>query len=177
MALVGLTWIALSATAGHWLRRLPQTWDISHRDVILAVLAATTAVGLAVILLALAGRMRVAVGASALSMGILVAAVAWIFLPQINPYVSSRIAAREGRQTAGRNATMETYGVNRDWVYGLDFYLQRDLPEWSPSEKAPTWIYTTPKSLAAITHQGYAASPAVKLPGGLVFVHVSPAGP
>lgn len=173
LALVGLTWIVLSATAGHWLHRLPQTWDISHREVILAVLATTAAVGLAVFLLSLAGRIRLAVGASALSMGVLVAAVAWVFLPQIDPYLSSRVAASQGLIAAGQNATMETYQLNRDWVYGLDFYLHRDLPEWSPSGKAPAWIYTTPKSLATFGREGYVVAQVVKLRGGLVIVHVS----
>jgi 4-amino-4-deoxy-L-arabinose transferase-like glycosyltransferase len=177
MALVGLTWIALSATAGHWLRRLPQTWDVSHRNVILAVLAATAAAGLAVFVLALAARMRLAVGASALSMGILVAAVAWVFLPEVGPYLSARDAARAGRQIAGQNATIETYGLTRDWVYGLDYYWDRELPDWSPFERQPAWIYTTPKSLAAMTHEAHLVGPAQNLPGGLILVRVSGAGP
>jgi 4-amino-4-deoxy-L-arabinose transferase-like glycosyltransferase len=177
LALVGVTWVALSVTAGHWLRRLPQSWDVSHRDAILAVLAATAAIGAAVIALALSRRTRLAVGASALSMGLLVAAVAWIFLPQIDPYLSARSAARAGSQIAGQNATIETYRLTRDWAYGLDFYLGRELPEWSAVQSGSDWIYTTPESLAVIANEHHRVSPAVTLPGGLVFAQVSGAVP
>lgn len=177
VALVGLTWIALSATAGHWLRRLPQTWDISHRSLILVVLAATAAVGVAVIALALAGRTRLAVGASALSMGVLVAAVAWIFLPQIDPYVSARDAARAAEQVSGRSAAVEAYQLPRDWAYGLDYYLGRELPEWTPAEKNSAWVYTTAQSVQAIASAGHAVGTRKTLRGGLVFVEVLGAGP
>ncbi|HVB97729.1 MAG TPA: glycosyltransferase family 39 protein, partial [Candidatus Dormibacteraeota bacterium] len=113
IALVGLTWVALSVTAGHWLRRLPKTWDISHRDLILGVLAATATVGAIVILLGLTGRVRRAVGLSALSMGVLVAAVAWVFMPQVDPYLSARHAAQAVRQAAGPSAIIEDYRLPR----------------------------------------------------------------
>jgi 4-amino-4-deoxy-L-arabinose transferase-like glycosyltransferase len=172
LGLVGLTWIVLSLTAGHWLRRLPKTWDIAHQSAILSVLGITAAVGVAVIVLASMGRTRVAVAASALSMGILTCTIAWIFLPQIDPYLSARDAARAARQVAGQSA-VETYGLNRDWTYGLDYYLGQELPEWSPTENQPVWVYTTRNSLAALAGQKRQVGPVMKLPGGIVFARIS----
>jgi len=177
IALVGVTWIALSAAAGHWLRRLPRTWDISHREIIMGVLAATAAVGVVVIVLGLLGRLRLAVGASALAMGVLVAVLAWAFLPQVGPYLSARDAARAARQAAGQTAVIEAYRLPRDWAYGLDYYSGRKLAEWSPAEKKAAWVYTTRKSLRTIPGQDHPISSTVTLPGGLALVRVSGASP
>ncbi len=177
VALVGLTLIVLAVTAGHWLRRLPHSWNIAHHAVILGFLVATVIVGLLVALISLTGRPRRAVAVSALWMAILVAAVSWFFLPQVGPYLSARDAAFAARSVDKRKDPIEAYQISRDWAYGLDYYFDRRLPEWSPGEKNTVWVYTTPRGLATIEAIRQRSSLAVPLTGGLVLARVAPALP
>jgi 4-amino-4-deoxy-L-arabinose transferase-like glycosyltransferase len=176
VALVGLAFIALAVTAGHWLRRLPRSWDVAHHGAILGFLAATVIAGIVVVVLAAWGRPRGAVAGSALWMGVLVAAVSWLFLPQVGPYLSARDAAAAARPLVEPGATIEVYKLSRDWAYGLNYYFGHRLPEWSPSEAGPVWVYTTKKALPAI-EQGHALSRSIPLHRGIVLVRVSPAAP
>jgi hypothetical protein len=34
-----------------------------------------------------------------------------------------------------------TYKLQRSFQYSLNFYFHRELPEWSPSEAQPGWVY------------------------------------
>ncbi|HEV2386972.1 MAG TPA: phospholipid carrier-dependent glycosyltransferase [Candidatus Acidoferrales bacterium] len=176
LALVGATWIALAATAGHWLHRLPQTWDIAHRQTILGLLVASGILGIAVAGLALAKRARPALLASALWMGILVGAVCWLFLPQLDPYLSARDAARAAESVAGQNAAIETYRLPRDWQYGLNYYFDRELGEWSPAEYGWRLVYTTPRNVSALAAGGRRVTRTAGLRGGLVLAQVAPSG-
>jgi hypothetical protein len=33
--------------------------------------------------------------------------------------------------------------MTRSWQYGLNFYLDRELPEWNPSMGTQGWVWTT----------------------------------
>jgi 4-amino-4-deoxy-L-arabinose transferase-like glycosyltransferase len=173
LALVGATWILLAATASHWLRRLPPAWNIAHRGAIDGLLVASCIVGVAVAALALTARARAAVLCSALWMGLLFAVASWLFLPQLDPYLSARQAALAIQPLAGGNAIVETYKLPRDWQYGLNYYLGRPLPEWSPAESRAVWVYTTRQNFVAIT-AGSRQAVTVPLQAGLVLVHTSP---
>ncbi len=175
LALVGALWIALGTTAGHWLRRLPSAWDVSHHAAIAGFLWTTAVVGLLIVVLAFAARnpLRSAV-LSAVWMGVLVAAVSWFFLPRVSRYLSARDAARRVSRSLPLGGKLETYRLSRDWVYGLDFYLGRELTEWSPSVTHPAWICTTRKALAALPHSAAVASEVVPLAGPLVLARVTP---
>ncbi len=177
VALVGLTLIALAATAGHWLRRLPQSWDLAHHTVILALLVATALVGVLVAVLAAFRRSRRAVAITALWMGVLVAVVAWFFLPRVGPYLSARDAAAAARQVVEPGASVEVYGLSRDWVYSLDYYFDRRLPVWSPNETRPVWVYTTEKTLPTFVQHHRRPSVTLPLRGGLVLAHLAGSAP
>lgn len=174
LALVGATWILLAATAGHWLHRLPMAWGIAHRGAIDGFLIASGIAGVAIAALALRGRARAAVLSSALWMGVLVAAASWLFLPQLDPYLSARQAARAFPPLGGGNAVVETYKLPRDWQYGLNYYFGRQLPAWSPAEKTGVWVYTTRQNLDAIAAGGRRPAVTIPLRPGLVLVHIGP---
>ncbi|HEX2711077.1 MAG TPA: hypothetical protein VHM88_02485, partial [Candidatus Acidoferrales bacterium] len=40
------------------------------------------------------------------------------------------------------------------WRYGLNFYLRRALPEWTPQSPRPGWLYTSAAGLAELERQG-----------------------
>ena len=35
---------------------------------------------------------------------------------------------------------ISTYELSRNWKYGLNFYFNRELPEWAPGSDEPEWI-------------------------------------
>jgi hypothetical protein len=114
-----------------------------------AFLLATSIIGgLACAFFALAGRLRWAF----LTMGLLVAAllvgVNTTIIPKIDPFLSPRAAAPATPVEALGGATLAIFEMNRSWEYGLDFYLDRALPEWTPSMPAATWVWTTRQGAA-----------------------------
>ena len=53
---------------------------------------------------------------------------AWM-LPRLDPLVSPRAIARIV-QEAGQADRVQAYRLHRAWHYGLNYYLDRELPEW-----------------------------------------------
>ena len=61
-------------------------------------------------------------------------------LPGLDPVISSRPLARELLKVNPADDDIGTYDIPRAWRYGLDFYLDRDLPEWTTASKGPKWV-------------------------------------
>jgi 4-amino-4-deoxy-L-arabinose transferase-like glycosyltransferase len=62
-------------------------------------------------------------------------------MPRLDPNISARVAAREALHAAN-GSTVLTYGLHRSWKYGLEYYLNRALPEWN-SDTPPTAVVVT----------------------------------
>jgi hypothetical protein len=69
-------------------------------------------------------------------------------IPKVDPLLSPRTAARATPQEALSSANLAVFDVGRAWEYGLDFYLNRALPEWSPNMAGPGWVWTTERGIA-----------------------------
>jgi 4-amino-4-deoxy-L-arabinose transferase-like glycosyltransferase len=177
VGLVGLSWIALAVTAGHWLRRLPASWDARHHAEILALLAATTLAGMAVAALAAVRRPRLAVAAAALWMGILVAGIDVKVLPRLDAELSARDMAQLVDFLGGKGEPVEEYKLPRDWAYGLNYYFDRGLPQWSPADTHPARVYTTWSALAAIEESNTVIKKVLPLARGVVLARVAPPSP
>jgi 4-amino-4-deoxy-L-arabinose transferase-like glycosyltransferase len=61
-------------------------------------------------------------------------------LPLLDSQVSARALARELLRADPSGADVATYDIPRAWKYGLNFYLNRDLPEWTPDSKDSQWV-------------------------------------
>jgi hypothetical protein len=61
-------------------------------------------------------------------------------LPGLDAAISSRPLARELLKVNPAGDDVGTYDIPRAWRYGLDFYLNRDLQEWTPASKGPKWV-------------------------------------
>lgn len=150
--LVGGTFVALAGSAGYWLRRLPKESGLAdpHRVLVWIVLAA--AGGLATALL---GARRPAAGVlvAALLMAGLAEGVNRNVLQQLDAHLSPRAAARAGQSHAPADPIL-VYRVHRAWRYGLNFYLHRELPEWTPQSPRPGWLYTSAAGLMELERQG-----------------------
>jgi 4-amino-4-deoxy-L-arabinose transferase-like glycosyltransferase len=100
--------------------------------------------GIVITLLALKGHARAAssfVGIFVVS-SVLIANFA--VLPHLDKEISSRHLAEELLRAGASSDNVALYGVRRSWKYGLDFYFNRDLPEWVPGKSEPEWILGMP---------------------------------
>jgi 4-amino-4-deoxy-L-arabinose transferase-like glycosyltransferase len=168
-AAVGATWVALALSAGYWLKRLPAEFVATNFYRIIYCICLTVAVGSLIAILGLTNRGWGALALSAALMAALVVQVNRQFLPQLDPYLSARRAARFF-PLALRNETSDvavegpvTYGLDRSFQYGLGFYLEQSLPVWTPSavrRSAPIplgqrYVYTSTQGLAQLEKLGW----------------------
>jgi hypothetical protein len=77
----------------------------------------------------------------------------WI-LPQTDRLFSPRELAQLVISKDSVSADIVEYKVPRTWKYGLDYYFQRGLKEWTPGSTQPEWIVTTPISSLEIIDSG-----------------------
>jgi hypothetical protein len=159
VALMGLTFPVLCLIAGRWLRQLPPESGLTEPRALLGLITVATIGGIACAVLALAGRTRAGVAGAAALSAILMAAVQVQVVPRVDAYVSARTAAKTTPAEARGAADLAIFGMDASWRYGLNFYLQRELPEWKPGAARPTWIWTTAGGAARLEQQGlpYAA--------------------
>ena len=145
-ALVACTLPLVSLSAGYWLQRLPAESGLATASAWIGLLALSAVGGLVCALLAWARRERAAITGVAVLMAALVVAAAVSALPRLDPYLSAREAARVTTEQPGATERLFVLGVDRSLQLGLEFYLDRPVPEWPPTERsAPVWIWTTEK--------------------------------
>ena len=97
--------------------------------------AAIGAAGIGIALLALRGREWLALGLTSTVMAILVIGVNSRIVPALDPHLSARataVAAIEAASVATEGEPIFEFGLERTMDVGLDYYLRRDVPEWSP---------------------------------------------
>jgi 4-amino-4-deoxy-L-arabinose transferase-like glycosyltransferase len=143
LALVGCTFPVLSLAAVFWIRGLPMQSTLAASNAPAALLATAIAGGLACTALALTGRLRPAFAAAGVLMAVLLVGVSVTIIPKVDALLSPRTAAQATPPEALDGPNLAILDVNRSWEYGLDFYLDRSLPEWTPAMPAPTWVWTT----------------------------------
>lgn len=70
-----------------------------------------------------------------------------IMVPHLDPLLSPRTVARRVQQAASTE-DLAVYRLHRAWNFGLDYYLNRDLPEWSPETfVSPALVVTNDKGI------------------------------
>jgi 4-amino-4-deoxy-L-arabinose transferase-like glycosyltransferase len=154
LAAVGGTFLLLSASAGYWLRRLPPEAGFGDPHRVIRWTVAAAAGGVLIALLAILPRRWAAVLAAAILTAGLVEAANRRILPQLDPYLSPRAAARAAQARSVATEDFAVYALRREWQFGLNFYFQRELPEWSPRAPRPAWVYTNAAGLAEFERLG-----------------------
>ena len=157
---IGATFVGLAAGSGYWLRRLPLESGLAESRRFLAWMVLAMAGGLAIAVSALMRRPGAALLVTALLMAGLVGAANRRVLPQLDAYLSPRAAARAGQDRAAAGQHFAVFRLHRAWHYGLNFYLHRELPEWTRQSLhgGPESVYTTPAGLAELQRQGVSAT-------------------
>lgn len=152
---VGMTWVLLAAMPfGRWLKRLPPDARISFESHLVSWLAVAAAGGVLVASLALARRPWAGLIVSCLLFAGLTEVGTLRFLPRLDPTLSARTAAEAMASSAEVREALLAYKIPRDWRYGLDFYLGREIQEWTPQVTGPTWVCTTPAGAEELLRSG-----------------------
>ena len=61
-------------------------------------------------------------------------------LPQLDGQISARQLAGSILRSDSTGGNVALYELPRSWQYGMNFYMNRDLPEWVPGSGEPDWI-------------------------------------
>jgi 4-amino-4-deoxy-L-arabinose transferase-like glycosyltransferase len=69
---------------------------------------------------------------------------------------STRWAARvpEGVSSDYWAAHTSAYKLRRSFLYGISFYLHREVPEWNGNTGERNWVFTTPKEMSELGGRG-----------------------
>jgi len=96
--------------------------------------------GIVIALLALKGRLPVALACVSLFAVSTVEMSNFAVLPFLDTLISSRHSARQLLEAGASGDNLAVHDLPRAWKYGLNFYFNRDLPEWTPGDGDPEWI-------------------------------------
>jgi 4-amino-4-deoxy-L-arabinose transferase-like glycosyltransferase len=180
---LAILWIALGIGAFVFIRGID--WLSANPDAISNGAPQSVYVGpvllivaaLAIAVAGLLGNARWTLGLCALCF---VASVEFANLV-ILPRVESRYSARPFVQLVSNDAHASrvfVYQLPRAWNYGLHFYAEREIPEWSPTDPAPALVLTTPKGLEQIRQMGRSSGSLGETRGGkqpVIYVPVNAA--
>jgi 4-amino-4-deoxy-L-arabinose transferase-like glycosyltransferase len=121
---------------------------------IVAALSIYIVGGLCIVALSLLKRPKAAlIGVVLVVISLVEIANFWI-LPQTDRLFSPRELAQLVISRDSVSADIAEYKLPRTWKYGLNYYFQRELREWTPGSPQPDWIVTTPKSALEIQEGG-----------------------
>jgi hypothetical protein len=94
-------------------------------------------------------------------------------LPALDAFYSARTHAQLMRDDLHPDRIF-TYRLNRSWNYGLAFYFQRELPEWSPNDPEAALVLTTPGGIEEIRKLGRFRGTLDENYMGILYVPIGP---
>jgi 4-amino-4-deoxy-L-arabinose transferase-like glycosyltransferase len=132
---IGLTWLTGGIAVAIWHSRLPANSpfrEIGVRGWVIEIFATSFVISA----LALFRRITAALLANAVAFALLLEAVNLALLPQVDPFVSARSAARQAISAGYAPPSIQSYDLREPWKFGLEHYLNHSLAEFSPSTRA-----------------------------------------
>lgn len=169
-ALLGITWIGLGIGGSIWMRRLPQSAATQVRAPILICVVLTVVGGVLILMLA-RGRQRATPWISFFLVCATVEIAGVAILPKLDPYYSARAVGTMLRGDL-RPDRLFTYELPRTWQFGLEFYLGRELAEWSPTDREPALVLTTQANCEELRKRGLSQVDCAESQGGIAIVPV-----
>jgi 4-amino-4-deoxy-L-arabinose transferase-like glycosyltransferase len=145
---LALMWLLMAGSSAVLIHRLPPAAQEATSRTFLLCAALAIAGALVIAILVLLHR-RGALLVSAIVVALLVEIAGARILPTIDAHISARPHA-QFLANDRRPDRIFTYRLNRSLDYGLAFYLNRELPEWSPQDPQPALVLTNPKGLEEI---------------------------
>jgi 4-amino-4-deoxy-L-arabinose transferase-like glycosyltransferase len=170
---LGATWIVMALSGIHWMNGLPAFARDSAGKAIWAAAIVASFGGVAIAVLGLF-RKREALTVSFFLVAFCVETAGSFVLPALDPLLSARFHGNLLRNSRYPDRIF-TFKLARSWQYGLNFYLQREIPEWVPSDWQAALVLTTPQGLAEIRKLGRVEGGLEEPYGGIVYVPIFPA--
>ena len=99
------------------------------------------------------GRLQATVAVSALGVALTLWQLNAILLPRLDPLISTRTAAQDVADLAN-GAPIHAYQLHRAWHYGLEYYLDRQVPEWNREAPVGSVVMTTDRGMRAMQTHG-----------------------
>ncbi len=96
--------------------------------------------GVGIVLLALKKRPVAALLLLTLLVASIVEFANFDLLPELDNQISSRPLAERLIRDGVSGDDLAIYELPRSWKYGLDYYMNRELPDWVPGKSEPEWI-------------------------------------
>jgi hypothetical protein len=136
-------------------KQLPADSGLATENAWMSLLALAAVGGLACVALAWTRRERAAIAGVAIVMAVLVVGADMSVLPRLDPYVSARAAARMTMAESGALGRISVLGEDRSLQLGLEYYLDRPVPQLPSPAPVPAWTWTTAKLAAQLQQQGF----------------------
>jgi 4-amino-4-deoxy-L-arabinose transferase-like glycosyltransferase len=142
------------AAASIWLSDVPAGTGLAQPRALAEAVALLTAGGVACAVLALRRRERLGLALAALTTAAMIAVVNLRVIPAVDAYVSARAAALATPAEAREAPDMVAFQLDDPWEYGLEFYLAREVPRWTPDGDRPTWVWTNADGAGVLERAG-----------------------
>ncbi len=170
---IGATWIVMALSAALWMKRLPPgVHETAGRAILLGVIVALAG-GIAIIALEVLTKQS-GVVLTFFVVAFLVEITGARVLPALDVYHSARLPGTALRNDAYPNRLF-TFRLQRSWQYGLNFYLEREVQEWQPSDPGPALVLTNPQGFEEIKKVGRFQGSLDEPYRGILFVPLMPA--
>jgi 4-amino-4-deoxy-L-arabinose transferase-like glycosyltransferase len=178
-AAIGAMWLALVIFAFHLARRI--SWE-NYNDAYTpealhlvrnVALAAAVLVALALTLAGYRRKFAAVVCLTVACVVITLEAASLRILPAIDAFYSARSHAEMLRYDR-RPDRIFTYHLKRSWEFGLAFYFERQIPEWSPGDPDAALVLTTPDGFREIANLGRFTGVLDEPYVGILYVPVAP---
>ena len=164
----GITWLALGVAAAQYFLPNPQT--ATAAKVLLPVACAAAVVSV------IAGfklNLQLLVLTCAVSAAITVEIAGLALLPGVDPDISAR--QRAAWIGAASQTDLYTFHLTRSWNYGLAFYANRPITEWTPENSGAASILTTSQGLIELKKLGRFSGAVNPQELGIRYVKIEPA--
>lgn len=140
---VGLTFLASAFLLGHFGSRIPIMTDVQPPPLITQLVFLAFTGGLAIVVLSFREKGAYAMLTSC-ALLLLLLTIGNRDLWELDEGLSSRHAIKtlKGFGVGYENLDAVTFKLRRNYVYGLQFYLRRELPEWNAADGNDKLIFT-----------------------------------
>jgi len=142
------TLVGAALAANHWVHRQTISPGIEEMSGVKVLFLLALGGGVLCAALAITRNARAGIAAMAALVAVLVVAAILLVLPAVDPLLSPRSLAAAVPEQMRKSPDLYDYYAGSPWIYGLEFYLDRELVPWSPGAKFPLWEWTT-ASIAA----------------------------
>jgi 4-amino-4-deoxy-L-arabinose transferase-like glycosyltransferase len=168
---LGATWVALIAGVEIWLRRHGDS-PFAGIAILQFSLIGAGVIGAVIAALGSRGRIAAALLTNAALVAALVCAATWGVLPSLDTSLSTRTSAMVAAPAIGGGA-VDTYKIHDAWKYGLEYYLGRAMPEWTPAESMPILVFTNEGGYKDLQRRGMSCDVLQKTTPAAWLVRVS----